>query len=75
MPRKITLALTLMLVGYSSAGFAESGTPEERAACHRDVVKHCKGLPPDELVMLGCLQSHRAKISNACRLVLESHGQ
>jgi len=75
MARKITLALSLLLVAYSTAGLAESGTPEERAACHRDVVRHCKGVPPDDMMMLGCLQAHRAKISAACRYVLESHGQ
>ena len=39
------------------------------------IVWDSKGVPPDELMMLGCLQAHRAKISSACRLVLESHGQ
>ena len=65
------LALTVM----ASAARAQSGTPQERDACRHDVVRLCKGVPPEEFPILGCLKDHRARLSRACRYVLESHGQ
>lgn len=51
------------------------GTPEEQAACRPDSNKFCKASEPDTFRVLGCLQQNRARISVACRKVLESHGQ
>ena len=55
------------------------GNPQERAACHPDVIKYCEtqvdANPDDVLGILGCLQSNRAKISRACKEVLASHGE
>ena len=56
------------------------GTDQERAACHPDVMRYCKQLissngQDDVFAILGCLQSNRPKISNACQQVLASHGQ
>ena len=52
----------------------------ERAACHPDVMKHCRELVRDDgqsdvFEILGCLQTNRPKISVACRQVLDNHGQ
>jgi hypothetical protein len=57
-----------------------AGTDQERAACHPDVMKYCKQFlhdngQDDVFGILGCLQSNRPKISNACQQVLASHGQ
>jgi len=74
----IALALT------TTAAFAEppgsQGTDKERAACHPDVVRHCRELVKDDanadvFAILSCLQTHRSKISIACQQVLASHGQ
>lgn len=51
------------------------GTPEEQAACRPDSNKFCRDAEPDTFRVLACLQQNRAKISVACRRVLESHGQ
>ena len=51
------------------------GTPEEQAACRPDSTRFCKAAEPDSFRVLACLQQNRAKISIACRKVLESHGQ
>lgn len=51
------------------------GTPEEQAACRPDATRYCKDAEPDPLVVLGCLQRNRTKISARCLRVLESHGQ
>lgn len=56
------------------------GSERERAACHPDVMKYCRNLlpadpngPADTFAIAGCLQSNRAKISSACRQVLDGH--
>jgi hypothetical protein len=55
------------------------GTAEDRAACHPDVVTFCQTeLRTDEcdvFAILGCLQRNRARISAACRHVLEANGK
>jgi hypothetical protein len=51
------------------------GTPEERAACQPDVQRFCEYALPDTMRVLQCLQGNRARISRACREVLERHGQ
>jgi hypothetical protein len=68
--------LTAVLIAASSAAFAQSGTPQEEAACRPDVRRFChtvagSGNGP----VLACLQEHREKLRKACRQVLESHGQ
>jgi hypothetical protein len=81
----IVLAL---LVGPALAQFPKqpppasisSGSEQERAACHPDVVRFCKQLLSDNgqddvFAILQCLQSNRSKISHACQEVLTSHGQ
>jgi hypothetical protein len=54
-----------------------SGTPEEQAACRPDTRKLCRTIPVNagEFAFLQCLQQNRAKLSKACRAVLETHGQ
>jgi hypothetical protein len=51
-----------------------SGTPEQRAACGRDVGRFCKSVKPEEgtLGYLTCLTENKEKISTVCRAVLES---
>jgi hypothetical protein len=77
--RKSLLALTLLSLSVSTGAFAQgqrSGTPEEQKACSRDVQRHCRPvIDQGDLVILNCLQQHRAKISPACDQVLKSHGQ
>ena len=82
-----TIALAL-LVGPALAQFPKqpppaaitSGTEQERAACHPDVIRFCKQLVRDDgqddvFAILGCLQTNRSRISHACQAVLTSHGQ
>jgi Cysteine rich repeat len=51
------------------------GTPEDRAACESDVRRYCQAAIPDNMRVLACLQQVRARISPACRGVLEKYGQ
>jgi hypothetical protein len=75
--------LALALVSSTSAAFAQtapqpprSGTPEEQAACNRDVQRHCRNVVNQgDFVILACLQQNRTQISAACNQVLKNHGQ
>ncbi|MFC0239967.1 hypothetical protein [Rhodopseudomonas telluris] len=79
---KILVALTLLLVPVSTGAYAQqqqqqrSGTPEEQAACSRDVSRHCRALMDQgDFAILACLKENRPKISRACNQVLLNHGQ
>jgi len=74
MTRSIALLLALTFVASSSASFAQ-GTPNERAACHGDARRFCAKAGDDQFEVLSCLQSHRTRLSKACKNVLASHGQ
>jgi len=72
--RQISLAAALLVL--SSSAMAQSGSPEEQAACRPDVRRFCYKIKESEgpNPFLQCLQEHRAKLSARCRAVLESHG-
>lgn len=55
---------------------AQGGTAQENAACRRDTRRFCRHIKAGEGdgSFLSCLQEHRAKLSKACKEVLESHG-
>lgn len=72
--RQISLAAALLVL--SSSAMAQSGSPEEQAACRPDVRRFCYKIKESEgsNPFLQCLQEHRAKLSARCRAVLEYHG-
>ncbi len=74
------LLATTLLVSATTGAFAQAqqrgGTPEEQKSCSPDVSRYCRAVMNDgDLVILGCLQANRAKISKKCDAVLKSHGQ
>ena len=78
--RKIFLALSLLSLSLSTGAYAQgagrSGTPEEQAACTRDVQKFCRPvMDQGDFTVLACLKENRAKISPACNQVLKNNGQ
>jgi hypothetical protein len=77
---KSLLALILLSLSVSTGAIAQqqqrSGTPEEQAACSRDVQRHCRPvIDQGDFTVLACLQQNRAKLSKACEQVLRNHGQ
>jgi hypothetical protein len=58
-----------------NSGGLFQGTPEEQRACNPDATRYCVDDIPDTFKVLACLQQHRAKLTKACRGVLEAHGQ
>jgi hypothetical protein len=75
---KFFLALMLLSLSVSTGAIAQqrSGTPEEQAACSRDVQRYCRPvIDQGDFTILACLQQHRPKLTAACNQVLKSHGQ
>ena len=76
---KFLLALILLSLSVSTGAIAQqqrSGTPEEQAACSRDVQRYCRPvIDQGDFTILACLQQHRPKLTAACNQVLKNHGQ
>jgi hypothetical protein len=75
---KSLLALVLLSLSLTTGAFAQqrSGTPEEQAACSRDVQRYCRPvIDQGDFTILACLQQHRPKLTRACDMVLKNHGQ
>ena len=77
--RKFLFALTLLSISASTGAIAQqqrSGTPEEQAACSRDVQRYCRPvIDQGDFTVLACLQQNRPKLTKACDQVLKNHGQ
>ena len=68
------LALVLLLAGSTLATAQSGPSPQEQMACRSDAGKFCAehiGKPPQ---MNACLRENKAKLSDPCRKVVESHG-
>jgi len=76
---KFFLALMLLSLSMSTGATAQqqrSGTPEEQAACSRDVQRFCRPvIDQGDFTILACLQQNRPKLTAACNQVLKNHGQ
>jgi hypothetical protein len=77
---KFFLPLIMLSLSISTGAVAQqqqrSGTPEEQAACSRDVQRYCRPvIDQGDFTILACLQQHRPKITKACDQVLKNHGQ
>jgi len=79
--RKFSLPFILLSLSVSTGAIADpqpqrSGTPEEQAACSRDVQRYCRPvMDQGDFTILACLQEHRPKLTVACNQVLKNHGQ
>jgi hypothetical protein len=75
---KFLLTLALLSISASTGASAQqrSGTPQEQAACSRDVQRFCrKVIDQGDFTILACLQQSRPKLTAACNKVLTDHGQ
>jgi hypothetical protein len=55
---------------------AMQGAKEKiQEACHADAQRLCKGVEPGGGRMMGCLESHEAELSDACKRVVAKHEQ
>ncbi len=72
----LTLILLSLSISTSAIAQQRSGTPEEQAACSRDVQRFCRPvIDQGDFTILACLQQNRPKLTKACDQVLRNHGQ
>jgi hypothetical protein len=74
MTKSISVSLVVLLAGMTLAFAQSAATPGEQMTCRGDAGKFCAehiGKPPQ---MNACLRDNKAKLSEACRKVVESHG-
>jgi hypothetical protein len=71
-----TVLISGLLTTLATTALAQSGTPDEQAACRADVRKFCSKTSEAEgsNAFLQCLQAHKARLSKNCLAVLEKHG-
>lgn len=67
----VLLALAL-LPAAAAAQEKHAGTPEQQRACRPDVVRHCRGIQDDQII-LECLRANVHSLRPACRQVIEGH--
>jgi cysteine rich repeat protein len=72
--KSVYVALAFSMAVGSSASAQSGPTPQEQMACRSDASKFCAehiGKPPQ---MNACLRENKARLSDSCRKVVESHG-
>lgn len=69
--------ISALILGGFSLALAQSGTPEQRAACRPDVRRFCHRLKESDgdNAYLQCLELNRDRLSRACSDMLSSHGK
>jgi hypothetical protein len=74
--RSLVAAFLMLTSSIPSVLLAQGhlGTPQERAACRRDASRFCRQQLNDDFAVQQCLQQNRAKLSQPCQKVFESHG-
>ncbi|HLH47736.1 MAG TPA: hypothetical protein VKV96_00225 [Roseiarcus sp.] len=72
-----SMLLAAILLGASTAAYADMGTPEQRAACAPDVRKFCHKVKESDGAdaYLQCLELNRSKLSARCVGMLQSYGK
>jgi hypothetical protein len=68
--RTIILAAVLTLASFGAQ--AQDFTAEQRAACKGDYKTFCKGVMPGGGRVLSCLNKESAKLSAACKKVVDA---
>jgi hypothetical protein len=72
----LAAALTFAQAASPERSYAQyQGTAQEQAACRPDARRYCRNAGSDQFRVLACLQDHRARLSRACRALLQRNGQ
>ena len=74
MTKSVCVSLVVLFAGITLASAQSGPTAGEQMSCRGDAGKFCAehiGKPPQ---MNACLRENKAKLSEACRKVVESHG-
>lgn len=69
---RLGLGAALVMVAGLSAASAQDQRGMQQQACSRDVSRYCRKLINEgDVAIHQCLQEHRAKLSPACRRLVE----
>ncbi len=72
---KTSVLAALLLAAAGLPAMAQSGpTMQEQMACRGDASKFCAEHVGKPQQMNACLRDNKAKLSDSCRKVVESHG-
>ena len=71
--RLFSFSFVLLIASLATPVLAQ--TAAERAACEADAKKFCPGIRPIGGQLLACMAKEKAKLSDACRKVVESKGK
>jgi hypothetical protein len=69
---KLGFAVAAIVLGFSSAAFAQALTAEDQAACKADFEKYCKGTVPGGGRIIACLNKQYAELAAPCKKVLDA---
>jgi Cysteine rich repeat len=69
---RLSVAVVVFAIGFSSAALAQNLTAAQRTACKPDYDKYCSGVAPGGGRIIACLNKKRDSISEACRKVLDA---
>jgi hypothetical protein len=70
--RLFSFIFVLLIASLATPVLAQ--TAAERAACEADAKKFCPGVRPIGGKLLECMSKEKAKLTEACRKVIESRG-
>jgi len=63
----------MLILSFLSPAVCQDFTAEQRAACKGDYDKYCKGTVPGGGRVLVCLNKQYARLTEACKKVVNSH--
>jgi hypothetical protein len=69
---KLSIAVAVFAIGFSTAAVAQNLSAEQRAACKPDYDKYCTGTIPGGGRIVACLNKQHDALSDACKKVLEA---
>jgi hypothetical protein len=67
-----TLVFAILAAASLTPALAQDFTAEQRAACKGDYETFCKGVAPGGGRVLACLSKESAKLSAACKKVVDA---
>lgn len=69
------LALALIAIGEPASSQSRRGSEGEQDACRGDARRHCrKVIDQGDTAVFNCLSENKARLSRACRKVVEQNG-